>query len=56
MNTTEGTYTQRELIEFGQYLLSLKREKSLKASNKNIPYSEKKRFVYDADLANFKDE
>lgn len=50
------TYTRKELIEFGQYLLSIKREKSLKSNNSDIPYSEKKKFVYDADLANFQNE
>jgi hypothetical protein len=48
------TYTEKEMVEFGQYLLSLQREKSLKANKTKLPYSERKRQVYDADLTNFK--
>jgi hypothetical protein len=48
------TYTEQEMVEFGQYLLSAEREKSLKANKTSVPYSQRKRQVYDADLTNFK--
>lgn len=52
MNTTR-TYTEKEMIEFGQYLLSIKREKSLKGNKTSVPYSERKRNITHADLNNF---
>ena len=47
-------YTEKEMVEFGQYLLSTKREKSLKENKTSVPYSERKKQVCDADLTNFK--
>jgi hypothetical protein len=41
------------MIEGGKYLLSLKREKSLKSNKTSLPYSERKRNVSDADLNNW---
>lgn len=53
------TYTEKEMVQFGTYLLSKERESNLKLANKVNPsiakYNERKRFVHDADLKNFKD-
>lgn len=47
-------YTEKELVAFGEYLLSKERAKSLKRTESSISYKERKRFVYDADITNFK--
>ena len=53
------TYTEKDLVEFGTYLLSKERENNLKLANKINPsiakYNERKRFVHDADLKTFKE-
>lgn len=50
-------FTEKDLVSFGEYLLSEKREQSLKqssAENKDMPpYDERKRYVHDADLQNW---
>lgn len=57
----EKTYfTKKELISFGEYLLSERRERNyreLNEINPNIePYETRHRSVSAADLANWKDE
>jgi len=51
------TFNKKDLISFGKYLLSEGREKSLKQTGIEqpdaLPYEERKRDVYDADLANW---
>lgn len=51
------TYTEKDLIAFGLYLLSEDRESSLRETNnvnpKALPYEERKRWVHDADLRNW---
>jgi hypothetical protein len=46
----------KDLVNFGQYLLSEEREKRLKTgiTKNSLPYNEKKRFVFDSDLENYK--
>ena len=46
---------EKDLVSFGKYLLSKKREKRLKSSPGAIPYEERFRDVHDADLANWRD-
>lgn len=52
------TYTEKEMVQFGTYLLSKERENNLKLANKLNPtlekYNERKRMVFDADIENFK--
>ena len=50
-----NTYTEAELVSFGNYLLSKEREKMLKENTAALSYDERKRNVYDADLANWKE-
>ncbi len=50
-----NTYTEAELVSFGNYLLSKEREKMLKENPAALSYDERKRNVYDADLANWKE-
>lgn len=53
-------FTKKDLVKFGEYLLSEERENRLKQSSKEnpngLPYKESKRFVYDADLANWSEK
>jgi len=50
-------YNKGDLVKFGKYLLSEGREKSLRQTDievpNSLPYEERKREVYDADLANW---
>ena len=50
-------YNKKDLVKFGKYLLSEVRENRLKQTDTEIPnslpYEERKREVYDADLANW---
>lgn len=52
-------YNKGDLVKFGKYLLSQRREDSLKETDienpNSLPYEERKREVYDADLANWLD-
>lgn len=52
--------SESEAVDFGNYLLSQERENLLKQSEienpNSLPYEESKRFVYDADLANWRDK
>ena len=52
------TYTEKEMVQFGTYLLSKERENNLKLANKLNStlekYNERKRIVFDADIENFK--
>ena len=52
-------YNKKDLVKFGKYLLSEVRENRLKQTDTEIPnslpYEERKREVYDADLANWMD-
>lgn len=54
----EKLFNEMDLVSFGIYLLSEEREKSLKQTSieipTSLPYEEKKRDVYDADIANWK--
>ena len=50
-----NTYTEAELVSFGNYLLSKEREKMLKENTAALSYDERKRNVYDSDLANWKE-
>lgn len=47
------------MVQFGTYLLSKERENNLKLANKInssiAKYNERKRFVHDTDLKNFKE-
>ena len=51
-------FTKKDLVKFGEYLLSEERENRLRQTIKenpnSLPYKESKRSVYDADLANWK--
>lgn len=47
---------EKDLVSFGKYLLSEKREKRLKSSPGVVPYKERFRDVHDADIANWRDE
>ena len=51
-------FDEKDLVTFGKYLLSQLREDSLKRTSienpNSLPYEEKFREVYDADLANWK--
>lgn len=49
-------FTLKEMISFGYYLLSEKREKRLKDNDSSIPYDDRKREVNDADIANWKEQ
>ena len=49
-------FTLKELISFGEYLLSERREKSYKLSENTAPYEDRFRSVSDADIANWKDD
>lgn len=44
-------YSEKELVKFGNYLLSEEREESIRETNEQT-FEERKRFVYDADIAN----
>ena len=44
---------QKELVSFGQYLLSEKRKKRFAETESNIPISERMSKVTDADIANW---
>ena len=44
-------YSESELVKFGKYLLSEKREQSIRETNDKT-FDERKRFVYVADIAN----
>lgn len=46
-------YTKKDLVLFGEYLLSKKRKQKLKEVE-GLDYKTKKRFVFDADIENFK--
>ena len=54
-----NTYTEADLISFGKFLLSEERESSLRETNninpEALPYEERFKNVYDADLANWKE-
>jgi len=56
-NKEANKFSEKDLVSFGEYLLSQKREDSLKSSElSNQPsLEERKRFVFDSDLANWKD-
>lgn len=53
-------FTQKDLVSFGEYLLSERREqrfKELNETNPNLePYETRHRYISNADLANWKDE
>jgi len=46
-------FTEKELVEFGKYLLSEEREKLLEAIKTDIFYEDRKREVYDVDIRNW---
>jgi hypothetical protein len=51
------TYTEKDLVEFGNYLLSKEREKHIDGDDhgkRSINLLEKRRVVYHADLENWK--
>lgn len=54
------TFNKKDMVSFGTYLLSKKREQRLKQTNienpKAEPYEDRYRFVFDADFANWKQE
>ncbi|MFP7656094.1 hypothetical protein [Chryseobacterium proteolyticum] len=53
------TYSERGLVEFGNYLLSKEREKHIDGDNhgkRTINLIEKRREVYHADLENWKNK
>ena len=55
------TYNTKDLVSFGKYLLSEKREERLNHTDQEVegsplPYEERMREVYDADLANWKSQ
>lgn len=47
-------FTERELVEFGEYLLSKERAESLKATDSPVPYEDRAAVVHHADVENFK--
>lgn len=55
---TEETFSSRDLVSFGNYLLSKGREESLKKTSTEVPgslpYEERFRDIHDADLENWK--
>jgi hypothetical protein len=46
-------YDEKDLVTFGEYLLSKEREESLKQVD--LPYEERFRVVYGADIQNWKE-
>lgn len=52
-------FTLKEMVSFGEYLLSEQRERRLRETNEInpmiSPYEDRFRHVYDADIANWKD-
>lgn len=52
------TFNSKDMVRFGEYLLSEKRTNSIKSHHKkedNIPLEERLREVYHADFENWKD-
>ena len=53
-------YSEADLVSFGEYLLSQEREERLKQTSvenpKALPYEERFRNVFEADLANWKEK
>lgn len=53
------TYNAKDMVAFGRYLLSAEREERLKHTDVEFPkgpsYEDRKRLVFEADLANWKD-
>ncbi|MDA3854641.1 MAG: hypothetical protein PF569_00170 [Candidatus Woesearchaeota archaeon] len=45
---------KRELVDFGKYILSTKRELNIKNDTSGVPYSDSKDKIFDADIANFR--
>lgn len=58
-NMAKKKYTEKDLVKFGEYLLSEERENRIRQTVKehpnSLPYKESKRNVYDADVANWKE-
>lgn len=49
-------YSEKDLVEFGKYLLSKEREDRIKFMDfAELPYDERFREVYHADIANWED-
>lgn len=46
-------YSESDMISFGLYLLSEKREKRIKENESDISYEDRYRDVYDADFENW---
>lgn len=57
VESNEPIYNEAALVSFGKYLLSLEREERLRQTDievpDGLPYEESKRFVFDADIANW---
>lgn len=49
-------FEEKDLVSFGNYLLSLERQALVEASDSTVPYEERFRVVYDADVANWMDK
>lgn len=49
----ENTYTEADLVKFGQYLLSKERKSHFKRGKKSVPRTSAMAQVWDADIANF---
>jgi len=50
-----NSFTEKDLVSFGEYLLSKERAFLLKSVDSDIKYKERKRSVYHADLENWKE-
>lgn len=48
--------TNKQVIEFGKYLLSDKRKERIKSVKSGLPLKDRLKEVYHADLCNFKDD
>lgn len=53
----DGNFTERDLVSFGEYLLSEKREQRIRQSSIENPdgpsYEDQKGYVHDADIQNW---
>ena len=48
-------YNRKDLVKFGQYLLSEERRKSIESRHSEIPIEERLKEVYRSDIENFLD-
>ena len=51
---TNKVYTKKDLVAFGNYVLSNERKESLKKGESSVPVKDRAKEVHDADFANWK--